>query len=207
MNERFIAESRDEVAISHNVNWLVRYYRDHGRVDDAEALARHGAETQSRAGLEALADLLDAEGRYDQAEQVYRMIAEHYSNTAPLGTYLARRALAANDKALEVTAFELLRRDFPNGVERVPVYALPASPTDGVRFDTFGRRLARLGFEPADVIVSIDGWRVHNSAQEWDAWRLSTSEQVSFVVWRNGRYRAIEARVPQRWLGASFRDY
>jgi hypothetical protein len=207
MYERFIAQSRDEVAISQNINWLVRYYRAHGKLTEAGSLASRGAQTQSRAGLEALADLLAAEGQYGDAEKVYRNIAEHYNITAPLGTFLLRRALEANDKALQIKAFELLRRDFPNGVERVQPYALPATPSDGAQFETFGRRVAGFGFQPDDVIISIDGWRVHNAAQEWDAWRMSTSENVDFVVWRDGRYREIHVRVPQRWLAATFRDY
>jgi tetratricopeptide (TPR) repeat protein len=207
MYERFMAQARDEVAIAHNINWLVRYYRDQGRLDDAVALAQHGAATQSRGGLEALADLLDAERHYEQAEQVYRMIAEHYNITAPLGTFLMRRALDAHDKALEIEASDLLRHDFPNGLERLVLYALHGSPTDGIAFKTFGRRPASVGLEATDVIVAVDGWRVRTAGQYMDASRLATGDMMTFVVWRNGQYREIRHRVPQRWLGTTFQDY
>jgi hypothetical protein len=205
--ERLIANSRDEVGVSNHLAWIVRYYRDHGRLQDAEQLAVRGARTQSGRGLETLGDLLDAEGRYKEAEQVYRMIAEHYDDGSALGVFLARRAMEAHDKALEVKAFDLLRTDFPNGLQRVAIYALDDRPADGVSFKTFGRRIASMGFDPQDAIVAIDGWRIRDWAQHEDALRLGQGESVAFIVWRKGQYREIHARVPQRWLGATLQKY
>jgi hypothetical protein len=205
--ERLIANSRDEVDVSNHLAWIVRYYRDHGRLQDAEQLAARGARTQSGNGLQTLGDLLDAEGHDKEAEDVYRMIAEHYDDSSDLGVFLARRAMEAHDKALEAKAFDLLRADFPNGLQRVAMYALDERPVDGVSFQTFGRRLASMGFDPQDVIVAVDGWRIRNWTQHDDALRLGRGESVTFVVWRKGEYREIHARVPQRWLGATLQNY
>jgi hypothetical protein len=156
--EHWSAHERNQAIVSWNVTWLVRYYRDHGRLGDAEAVAAAAAATKSFGGLQVLAELLDMEGRSDEAERLYRRIADDYEDaTAPLGVFLMRRALSAHDKALEVKAATLLRDEFPNGLERVAMYALPASPADGVTFATFGLRPASFGLKRTDVIVAVDG--------------------------------------------------
>src|SRR5205823_2684558 len=180
--ERLVAHARDRVVVSQNVTWLVRYYYDHGRVHDAEAVAAAAADVASGGGLQTQAELFDAEGRYDEAERAYRELARHYtSDTAPLGMFLMRRALEAHDKALEVRSADLLRHDFPNGLEHVTTYALDASPTDGVTFKRFGRRPASFGLEAMDVVVAVDGWRVRTARQFIDASRLGAGDTVTFV--------------------------
>jgi len=206
--ERLVAHARDRVVVSQNVTWLVRYYYDHQRVQDAEVLAQDAADVASDGGLRVQAELFDAEGRYDEAERVYRQIAQHYSgDTAALGIFLMRRALEVHDKVLEVRAADLLRHDFPNGLEPVVTYALDASPVDGAVFETFGRRAASLGFEPTDVIVAVDGWRVRNATQYYDLSRMYRGDAMTFVVWRSGQYREIKHHIPQHWVGSKYRDY
>jgi hypothetical protein len=186
----------------------VRYYYDHQRVQDAEVLAQDAADVASDGGLRVQAELFDAEGRYDEAERVYRQIAQHYSgDTAALGIFLMRRALEVHDKVLEVRAADLLRHDFPTGLEPVVTYALDASPVDGAVFETFGRRAASLGFEPTDVIVAVDGWRVRNATQYYDLSRMYRGDAMTFVVWRSGQYREIKHHIPQHWVGSKYRDY
>ena len=206
--EKWGAHERNRASVAWNVTWLVRYYRDHGRLADARTVAAAAAATKSYGGLQVMAELLEMEGHLDEAERVYRQIAHQYQDgNAPLGLFLMRRALSARDKALEIEAAGLLRDEFPNGLERVVEYALPAAPTDGAAFATFGRRPASFGLEPGDVIVGVDGWRVHNGTQYTEISRLSFSESMALLVWRKGKYIHVQGRVPQRWFGVRFNDY
>jgi tetratricopeptide (TPR) repeat protein len=206
--EKWVATARDEVSVANELLWLTRYYIDHGNPSRAEALARRAADTGSATGLEILGELLDRTGRHDEAESYYRMIEERYAKHAtPLGTFLMRKALRTHDSALEVRAGELLQETFPTGLQRIVIHALPAKPVDGVIFKTFGTRASAAGLQPNDVIVGIDDWRVHNVPEYKVTTRLSHDATMKLTVWRNGRYRQLQARVPQRWFGVRFKDF
>ena len=206
--ERWIANARDRVTVSNAVLWLVRYYRDTGRLDDARATAAMAADTGSARGLRTLGEQLEAEGRSDEAEQTYRSIVETYPDvTAPLGVFLLKRAIATNDAGLQDQAFNLLRPVFPDGLQRPGPTELDALPADGAVFGTFGRRAASAGLKHDDIIVRVDGWRVRTAQQLIEAMRLSFDNAVTFTVWRGHKYEEIHAKVPQRLLGVNFRTY
>ena len=206
--EHWAASERNQAIVAWNVTWLVRYYRDHGRLADARTVAAAAAATRSYGGLQVMAELLEMEGRLDEAEKIYRDIAGQYQDgNAPLGLFLMRRALSTHDKALEEKAAGLLRDEFPNGLEPIVEYALPATPADGATFATFGLRPASFGLQPDDIIVGVDGWRVHSGTQYTEVSRLSFSDSIALLVWRKGEYVHVLARVPQRWFGVRFNDY
>jgi hypothetical protein len=206
--ERWIGGARDRVNVSNHVTWISRYYLDHGQRARAEAIAKEAADTGSYAGMETYAELLDRIGRGDEAEPLYRQIAVRYSNdTVPLGGFLMRRAFRTHDAALEARAGELLRPDFPDGLQRVEPHALPVRPSDGVMLTDFGPRAARLGLHANDVIVAVDDWRVRTPDQYTMASRLKFDEQMTLTVWRDGRFRQLRLQVPQRWFGSGFRQY
>ena len=158
--ERLIAGARDRVAVSTGLTWLVRHYHATGRSARAEQIARMAAETGSYGGFETLAHLFDAQGRNDDAEQLYRHIAERYGSTGPLGMFLVRKAQRTRDTALELQGWEQLREEFPNGMERLAMHALDVTPADGVLFLNFGRRAGAVGLRQTDIVVGIDEWRV-----------------------------------------------
>jgi tetratricopeptide (TPR) repeat protein len=206
--ERWIAKARDRVMLSNGLTWISRYYFDNGRRDRADAITTEAADTGSWGGMQVRAELLERSGREMEAEELYQQIAGRYPNaTAPLGAFLLRKALRAGDAALEAKAGELLRPVFPDGLQRVAMHALPVDPPDGITFDTYGPRPAKTGLRPKDVIIGVDEWRVHNVGQYTLASRFRFDDTMTFTVWREGRYQQIRARVPQRWLGVTFRPY
>jgi hypothetical protein len=205
--ERWIGASRDRVRVANDLTWLVRHYNRTGNVRRAEELASMAAQAYSYGGLEIYAHLMDALGRYDEAEKTYRAIAERYDKTGPLGTFIVRNAIRTGDKDLELKGWDLLRSEFPNGMERLALHALDVPPADGLLFATFGRRPEAMGLRQTDIVVGVDEWRIRNNRQYSVASRLTHDDQMTFTVWRGGRYQQVRARVPERWLGIALKDY
>ena len=204
--DRWNDASRDRVTVSNGVAWLFRYHLGHGHDARAEAIATSAGDTGSRRGVELLSEWHEREGRFAEAERLLHTIDDRYENTEPLGTFLLRRGLITSDPALQAKGAELLRDEYPEGPQRLVMHALPATPKDGVRFWMFGSRMAALGLEPTDIIVGVDGWRVHDTEQYHVASRLTFDERMTFTVFRHGRYQDVSVRVPERWLGTRFRD-
>jgi tetratricopeptide (TPR) repeat protein len=206
--ERWITKARDTVGVSRGVTWIVRYYFSNGRRDRAEEIARLAADTGSAPGLEMLAEVLDRTGRFDQAESLYRRIDERYSDhSVPLGRFLMRQALRTGDKSLEAQAGELLRPVFPRGLEAVVMHALPVAPTDGVLLAPFGPRAMKTRLRATDVLIGVDGWRVHDYAQYQAVSRLAFDDRMVLTIWRDGRYQQLTATVPERWFATNFHTY
>ena len=205
--EQWIEKSRDEVRVANDLTWLVRHYHRTGKRQRAEELARMAARTYLGRRPRNFAELMDAQGRYDEAEKAFRAIADRYEWTGPLGAFIVRKALRTGDKDLELKGWDLLRAEFPNGMQRLALHALDVPPTDGILFVTFGRRLEALGLRQTDLLVGVDDWRVRNNKQYRVASRLKHEGEMTFTVWRNGRYQQVRTNLPERWLGVVLKDY
>jgi hypothetical protein len=206
--ERWITRTRDKDLVSRGVTWIVRYYYANGRRERAEEIARAAAQTGSPSGLEILGELLDRSGRRVEAEALYRLIDARYpDHSVTLGRFLMRHALRTDDASLAAKAGELLRPTFPSGIEPVVMHALPVAPTDGVQLAPFGPRAMKTGLRATDVVIGVDGWRVHDVMQYQTVSRLTFDDTMVFTVWRDGRYQQIKATVPERWFGTTFHPY
>ena len=205
--EAWIAGTRDRVAVSNELTWIVRYYQSHGNGDRAMALAMAAAATGSARGLETLAHALDRTGAYAEAQAIYERIADRYNYSRPLGTAYLRQGLRTGDKTLEARGMELLRQDLPDGMERLALHALDARPKDGLAFADFGPRPAATGLQERDVVVGVDEWRIRSVAHYWVATRLGHEDRMTLTVWRNGAYKQFKTTVPERWLGTALGDY
>jgi hypothetical protein len=197
---------RDQVGVANGMTWIFRYHLANGHTARAEALARLAEDAGSLRGLQVAAEWHERQGRLDEAERLLQRLDERYDDSAPLGTFYMRRALRANDQALRARAAELMRDEYPHGPQPLVMHALPASAGDGVRFKMFGTRLDSLGFEPGDIIVGVDGWRVHDVDQYQIAIRFSYDDAVTFTIFRQGKYQELKINVPERWLGTRFAD-
>jgi S1-C subfamily serine protease len=80
-------------------------------------------------------------------------------------------------------------------------------PTDGVQLAPFGPRAVKTGLRATDVVIGVDGWRVHDVAQYQTVSRLRFDDAMVFTIWRDGRYQQIKATVPERWFGTTFHEY
>lgn len=206
--ERWHATTRDRIGVSNGLTFLMRYYLGHRQQERADAITREAADTGSAQGMEVRGEFLDRLGRSDEAEALYRQVASSYSDSdSYLGIFLMRRALKRGSRSVPTEAAEKLQTIFPGGMEPFVRLALPATPNDGAIFVTFGPRAAATGLKPADVIVAVDGWRVHDNRQALAVLRMSFDEAATFTVWRGNRYESVNAHIPERWFGATFDDY
>ena len=204
--DRWVEEARDRVRVAEGVTWLFRYHLTQGNATRADALGRMAEETGSWDSLELAAEWHERRGRPQDADRILHDILDRYDDSTPLGAFLMRRGLAAHDRALQAQAGDLMRDEFPEGPEPLVMHALPAKAGDGIRFKMFGPRLQSLGFEPADIIVGIDGWRVHDYDQYQVAVRFTFDETMTYTVFRKGRYQQVRVSSPERWLGTQFTD-
>lgn len=198
----------DRVKASQHLTWLVRYYVETGRADRAEALAREAAGVGSADGIAALADFYDMQGRFAEAEPLYRRVQQRYADTAGgLAAYHLRRWRATGDDAAKREGLALAERWFPDGLEEVTPASFEGAPRDGMRLTSFGPRADRAGLRPADIVVAIDGFRVRSYGHYWYLSRLAHRGPLNLIVWRDGRYQRISAKPPQRWLAVGLATY
>ena len=194
--------ARDTVGLSHYTDWLVKYLWDTNRRERAAAIAMHVGATHSAPGLRTLGYLMEQREQWDSAEAVYREIADHYEEEAPLTAYYLRRATATHDDQWVRRAEQSGKKLFPGGFEHGDPAWLPAPPKDGVEIVACGRRCGRLGLMTGDIVTAVDGRRVRSVEQYSVMSRVSFDPQMHLVVWRGAKYVTLDLTVPQRWFGS-----
>jgi hypothetical protein len=207
---RYAAEARDRVGVSTHMYWLVDYYHETGRTARAKQIARMAADTGSYRGLETLAHLLERTGDLEEAEELYRHIAQRYPTglgQATLGAFCIRLARRTGDKADMEQGLRLLKETLPRGLESWWPDDAAQPPADGVRVTFTYPRARRIGLRQDDVIVAIDGLRVRDQWARTLITSLRLEPDMKVVVWRDGRYEELALDVPQRWFGATFETY
>jgi S1-C subfamily serine protease len=65
----------------------------------------------------------------------------------------------------------------------------------------------RAGLRNYDIVVAIDGMRVHNSNQFRVARRARIAEELQFIVWRGGQHVEAAAPVRVNWPVHNLIDY
>jgi tetratricopeptide (TPR) repeat protein len=195
----------DRVRVSNNCEWLVNYYFDHGRKDEAFAIAKYAAEVYSASGLETMARLLERTGDLEGAEEYFKKIEERYSGHSDTTLfYLRNQAKSARYAA---AAKEGVARMFPHGIESASLNNLLVPPRDGVVVSGSSNVTLRIGLQPGDVLAGIDGQRIHNRKQYYFVRDGSNNPNISYIVWRNGKYLEIKANLPGRQIKATIEDY
>src|SRR5262249_12522681 len=149
-------QARDTVNMSNGVTWPVRYHYEHGQNAQALAIAEKAADTWSAGGMQTLAFLYDAMGRYGEAERLYKRSADRYDRTVELGAFYVRQSRRPGDREQEARGVSMLKEAFPNGLETVTLQALSAPPLDGVVVVNIGPRAEQIGVRKGDVIVAVD---------------------------------------------------
>lgn len=198
----YATRARDRVAVSASIGWLIGYYWDNGQREQALALAKDAGETGSAAGMAVYGEVLERQGQSDEARQVFERLRQRYDDGAPLAGHYMRLARQTGNQAFLDTASSLVKNSYPNGIEPAEMAWLPAPPTDGVVFATFTLRAKATGLRPTDIIVAVDGYRVHSYPQYNLVVKSSFEPRMTFFVWRDGRSQRVVASVPQRTLGA-----
>lgn len=203
---RWYARGRDRVGVANGVGWLVWYLHDTGQLAAAREIADSGDAVGSAAGFAIKAEQAEREGRMTEAEAGFRKISTRYTGDADsLGAFYLRQWGRSGDTTFRERGLALLTGRLPAGLE--PVSENGTAPIDGLVFTNFGTRAEKAGLRSSDIVVGLDGYRTRNLRQWWVMQRLSMARQMTFTVWRDGRYERISAEVPQRTLGTDFKDY
>ena len=199
----------DRVQLSHHSRWLIRYHFRRDNRERALALAESAAATGSATGLSFHGELMELMERYGPAEASYRQGAERYDDPSGLIAFYYRVARGKGRKEFEPRLARAARAVFPQGLEPLvgPESLGLDAPRDGAHVMGHSRTLLEAGLRAGDVIVGLDGWRIHSAAQYGTARRFSRDDEMTFTIWRGGSYQQVEAPVKERWLGVTFVDH
>jgi hypothetical protein len=223
--QRAVDEAPDRIDVCNNVDWLVNHYYRRGQVERAREVAEESSGVACDWGLYTQAYLSERMGRLAEAERWYQTKAERYDAEKPvpyalLGFYYrmtrsqtparARRT-PRQSREFEPGLDRILPRIFPQGLERLSSAPEGGAPTDGVLIDGESKKLRDAALRGADVIVGLDGFRVH-SLEQYDAIRNfqalpSDATELRLRVFRQTQYLDVDARILRRRFGVRVRTY
>ena len=173
------------------------YDFENGRTQEATRLADEAAAVYSYAGMVTKAKLLERTGQFDAAEALLQTTTTRYDNATDLTAFYLRRLRTAARRQ------SVSRRHGPREWAAAGRSAHRWRPHYHV-----GHRGAVAEFAEEDLIVAVDGIRVHNYAQFTLVWRMSPDPEISFLVFHDGKYREIRGgALRDRWLSGSFVSY
>jgi tetratricopeptide (TPR) repeat protein len=187
-----LERDRDRVSASNRCSWLVEYYFERGRTEEALALSREAAAVYSGAGLVVHARLLERLGRLEEAEDHYLRIRERYDTPEDVIGFYYRRARVEGDETFEARLEDSVRELFPSGLEELDLATLPRPPEDGVVFRSANDNTERFGLKFGHVIVGVNGFRVRNWRQYRTVRDFVLEPSMTVVAWQGQDYRRIE---------------
>lgn len=206
-HEKMVALTRDQVAVSQEVGWLVNYYYDNGRAQQAFRLAREAAQVYSYDGLRTYAELCEKDKRYDAAEEHFRRIAERYEDRVPLLYYYRRQEGRLGKKLVAQRLEGLIREVMPQGLEKVKLSDFQGPPRDGAVMKSSSEKLTAAGLDKGAVVVAVDGNRVRTFEAYLLAIELAQNPRHQFIAWRGGRYVEVAADLPDGRFGVQMNTY
>ena len=197
--------ANDRVAAANQCRWLVRYYADHGQVRKAEVVARSAAGTGAASGLFALAELLERKGRLGDAEEQYRQILDRYQDPERLAGFYFRQ-IRAGHAEYEPRFRNALALALPEGLLPLDRGALDKAPARGAVVRKENDNTKRWGIKWGDVIVALDGYRVHGRRSFDVINELSLAPRMDLVVWRGSRFVDVTAELWDRRFRVDIED-
>ena len=205
--EEFVARARDRIGVSNSVRWLVDHHFDTGNKKRALEVAREAAEVHSGRGLTTLAMLYERMGRWRDAEEYFRMMADRYegNETTVLAFYL-RRQRAGKEGDDSAPREALMAKVFPAGLETTTTEDA-GPPKDGVEVLGSSRQAKKAGLATRDVVVAADGLRVHTHDQYITVRELRREPEMTLRVWRKDRYLDLTTRQFDRYFSVEARTY
>ena len=202
--EKAIELAPDRVYVSNSVEWLVDYYYTHNRQTEAFKVAEMAAEAYSSRGLTTMAALCERAGRLFDAEEYFRKQAERYDEWGELSLFYTRHLKEPKFTA----AFEqMTTKVFPKGEQPADAASMSGVPNDGVLITSSSKTTESLGMRQGEVIVAINGVRIHNKGQYFYKMDTSHSAKVDFIVWSRRSYRAVTGDLPNHRLGVNIDNY
>ena len=197
--------SPDRVAASTYCGWLVSYLEEHGKPEQALAIATMAAEVYSKAGLTTMARLQERRGNLAAAEDYFKKIDERYHLSGDIDAFYRRNR--SKDPSYESLAEASVARLFPGGVKKVALADLQGEPAGGAVLKTTNEKTAAYGLAVGDVFVAVDGCLARSKAQYFYLRSLSDDPKIRLIIWNPKGYREIEANLPDRQFGVDLGDY
>src|SRR5205823_5682450 len=190
--------------------WLVKYYLQHGQEAKAEKLADWAAKVYSGAGLRAKAQFFELSGKLAQAYEYYLKIEERYKDNDDLLAFCFRQKDQPGAQRYKATWDSQSKKLFPQGIERIGALSSQTAPQDGVLIPTKVEKaelVRRSGLKGRDVIVAVNGIRVHNVKQYLCARDFSFAPEMRLAVWRDKRCQEIIAHLPEHRFNVDLKTY
>jgi tetratricopeptide (TPR) repeat protein len=197
----------NSVGASHHAPWLVKYYLDKGEIQKAQRVADEAGEVYSSPGLEAKAEFLEATGKYAEAFEWYAKIEERYEKSGPLIEFCGRYKAKTGDTRFDAELKNRTAKLFPKGLEKVSLKDFQSTPTDGVLVREENDLLRKAGMKLADVIVAVNGLRVHNFPQYNYGRSADMTSEMTLIIWQANQYREVVANPPDHRFGVKMGDY
>lgn len=197
----------DRVNAANLCEWLVNYYYDHGKQEEAMKVARMAASAYSYYGLETLLKLYERMDRIDEAEEIAKLIEKRYDSPDPRAGLYHRQIAKGGGPVYAERFEEIVEKIFPSGLEKVTLSSFASPPADGLVTYGESKQSKEIGLQSRAVIVAVDGIRVRNRKQFDLLNRLTYSEDMSLIVWQGGRYQEIKAHLWRRIFNVELKDY
>lgn len=186
----------------------MHYYLRKGQTNKAEALANSAADVYSEAGLRTKAEFFEAIGKFADAFEWYKNIEERYGRSSRLITFALRYKEKTGDSRYDREIEARMDKLFPKGQQKVKVQDFSVPPTDGVLINGENNLVRDAGLKKGDVIVALDGVRVHNTDQYTYLRALGGTAELKLIVWVGGNmYRDVVANAPNRKFGVGIATY
>ncbi len=159
-------------------------------------------------GLESKGIYFELTGDYPEAFSWFAKIEDRYDESEEMIAFCYRYKKNVGDTRFDGEFNKRIARLFPKGLENAGLNDFTTRPADGVRINRANNNVIEAGMNEGDVIVAVNGIRVHNLKQYYCARWLSMDPELSLIVWRR-KYSEIKANVPNHSFGygADFADY
>ncbi len=197
----------DPLISASYASWCVKYYLKHNAKEKARAVADAAAEVYSASGLEAKAWFLEATGDYAGAFDWYAKIEQRYGDSIYLIEFCNRYKNKTHDTRFDAALKSRMAKFFPKGIEKASFQDFRSPPVDGAVFGAENEAMQRVGLNRGDVVVAVNGIRVRNMVQYAYGRGITGTNDMTLVVWQNGRYSEIAANPPEHRFGVDMEDY
>jgi tetratricopeptide (TPR) repeat protein len=198
-------QARDRVAASVKAGWLIDFYIEQGKNDEALKLAHSAAETQSQQALEKLGDTFDRLGRYEEARRQFEAARDRYGDDWALQRFDIRAYLLRKEGRFAEQAKRALANYFPKGLTQVTMadFRQPGAAGTRVRDETPLSR--QMGLAVGDTIVALNGYRVETAWQYVIVRSITDRVSLHLIVERGTQYREVAAIQKSYALGLELR--
>ena len=155
----------------------------------------------------AKAEFFELTGKYDDAFEWYAKVQERYDDSQPLIDFCNRFKEKTGDHRFDAALKSQAGKIFPDGIEKVSLKDFKSAPDNGVLVQTESDLLHAAGMKAGDVIVALNGVRIHAFDQYVFERDTSAMPEMTLIVWQGNQYHEIKASPPNHRFDADMGDY